>query len=118
MYRTNLWYIQVLAIEIAVALVICCSLSVGHTGAKDRDAVLVDGSRDIIYIVHHIHHDGIGACILIDILYILPIGRHTQGIARGSVPEALDGVLIGIVQGKIHGLVHPLLRGSFLERYL
>ena len=109
---------QVLAIEIAVALVIGCSLSVGHAGAKDRDAVLVDGSRDIIYIVHHIYRDGIGACILVDILCILSIGSHTQDIARGGIPESLDSKIIGIVQGKIHGLIHPLLRGSLLERYL
>ena len=107
-----------LAVQVSVALVISSPLSVGHTGAEDRDTVLVNGSRNVVYTLIHIHSDGIGTCILIYILYILTVGRHTQDIACRGILQTLYSQPVRVVQGKVHRLVHPLLRGGLLQRYL
>ena len=105
---------QMLTVKITVPHIVGSSLTIGHAGAEDGNTVLVDGCRDVIFIFREIHRYGIGTCILVDILHILSVRRHTQDIACRSVLETLDGQLLGIVERKIHCLVDPLL-GSCLQ---
>ena len=106
---------ELLAIEVAIAFVVGGTLSVGDGRTEDRDAVLVDGSIDVVLHLVHVDGDGIGTGILIDVLRALSFLHFSEVIARRSAFESLDGKGIIVVQGKVHGLVHPLLRRCFRQ---
>ena len=90
-------------------------MSVGNRRAKDRNAILIDGRRDVIN--HIIHVDGNGICtgVLIDVLYALPLLRFAKDVPRCSTLQTFDGKSIIIVKGEVHRLIDPLLGRRFLK---
>ena len=104
---------ELLTIEIAIALVVGCTLAVCHRRAEDGDTVLVDGSRNVVSHLLHIDGNGIGARILVDVLRALSLLDFTESVAGGSALQTLDGVGVVVVEREVHRLIHPLL-GSCL----
>ena len=108
---------ELLTIEITIAFIVCCTLSVCHRRAEDRDAILVDGCRDVVNHLLHVDCNGVCSSVLIDVFCALALFCFAKSISCGCALQAFDGIGIVVVECEIHRLVHPLLRRCLLQCY-